>query len=147
MSLIEAIINRNSKRVKYILENETISDEEMLNALQLAFDKKYIELLFLFIPFRSTWEFLIYYAVKVKNFELYLKLLEYSNFDSMFELSETHIQVLKNKPFDINDVNKQDITGISPVHLLFWKGLLKEQNPEEEYVRDKFGRLPYEFKK
>lgn len=146
MSLIEAISKRNAKLVARILENETVSDEELLNALQFAFEKKFIELLFLFIPFRSTWDFLIYYAVKIKNFSLYLQLIEFSNYDPMFELSETHIRILKNQPFDLNDVNKQDITGISPVHLLFWKGLMKEQNPEEEYVRDKFGRLPYEFK-
>jgi len=150
MSLNQAIQERNKKKIENLLENEMFSDEELRDAIFLIYQLNQMDLMFYFVKYRSVWDLIFYFAVRMKNLELYETVLKSSNFDPMFELSQAHINLVQNKKFNMNEINKPDLMGITPFHLLFWKKLKNVekyvQRRTEEYVEDKFGRLPQDYK-
>lgn len=152
MSLLEAINQNNSEKIKLILEDETISDEELKELMFVIYELGYHSLFELFLDYPVVWDLVYYFAVRTKNFALYKLVLEKSNFDPIFELSEAHILALKGKKFDLKEINKPDLLGITPLHIMFWSKkypkvdiFLKKQN--EIFELDKFGRSPMDLAK
>ena len=146
MSLHNAIQDKNRNKLQSLLKNEMFSDEELRDAIFFIYEKGDMDFMFYFLPYRSVWDLLFYFAVRVKNLELYEMILKTSNFDTLFELSPSHISLIQNNKFNMNDLNKPDLMGVTPYHLLFWKKLINEATLTEEYVQDKFGRLPEDYK-
>ena len=146
MSLHDAIQDKNRNKLLSLLKNEMFSDEELRDAIFFIYESNQIDLMTYFLSYRSVWDLIFYFAVRVKNLELYELLLQSSNFDSLFELSPSHKSLVLNNTYNKNDLNKPDLMGVTPYHLLFWKKMIQESNLTEEYVQDKFGRLPEDYK-